>query len=406
MTASSLAAAHQFEFGISQQIRAESNIFGDSPEKAIADGVYVLMPRVEVSGRIGEFEGGRYSLAYRPSYLFYFISDDVDGLDNRASADLEFTLTPADRLRANASYVEYNSVQAISQENPDGGFDVLPEDRGETIRALGNITYSREQTRKSRFSVDFNFQDYSYPESRNVGNKSIAASGSYTQAISPRLTLGAGLTARYRIFADQPQYGVGSSTVTVANLNILGSYALSRTLSFEFMGGPSLIRTEPGAVVGAETPPSGSDLTYFMNLLLNLSRKDSDYRASYRRDEDASGGSNRTSVADTFSGSARLRIDELWRVGGNIGWNRRQTVDSYNYTDDQGNPLPFSQVSQLDRAWVGLTATRLLGEKFLLTMGFRYQRWLDHVVGGVQRPTQDNYTGSLRLDYEFDPIAL
>jgi hypothetical protein len=66
-------------------------------------------------------------------------------------------------------------------------------------------------------------------------------------------------------------------------------------------------------------------------------------------------------------------------------------------------PLPFTQETQLDRAWVSVGAARRLGERILLRLGFRYQSWTDYKVDGVDRPNQDNYSGLVSLNYEFPP---
>jgi hypothetical protein len=216
------------------------------------------------------------------------------------------------------------------------------------------------------------------------------------------LTLGASLASRYRLF-DEQQFA-GRSEVVVSNLGILGSYRMSPHFVVDFQGGPSLISTTPGAVVGRPQPEPNDDFTYFADISLTRKFRDSNFRLSYTRNEDASGGSSRTSVVDTISASFNSAVDEFWMANAVLGWSRRQTVDVFLIRNPvTGVPLPFTQETQLDRAWVSVGAARRLGERILLRLGFRYQSWTDYKVDGVDRPNQDNYSGLVSLNYEFPP---
>jgi hypothetical protein len=401
MIASTLADAHQLDLGIGQSVRMESNIFGSATDP-ITDGTYRIIPDVNLSGSFDKFSGGSYQVSYQPSYLWYFRSVGVDGLDNRANGSAQIELSRRDQLSASASYTEYSSVQAISEANEDGSFDVLASDAGQTIRAFGSLGYSRSPDTRSNLRLNLDFQDYGYTESRNVGNKSIGATTSYNRAGSRRLTLGASVSARYRIF-DEQRF-VGSSTVVVTNINALASYKVTPNVVFDFQGGPSLIRTRPGSVVGRPNPETNSDFTYFMDMSLQRDFKKSNLRLSYVRNEDPSGGSSRTSVLDTVSIILNMKLSEFWRGSAIAGWSRRRTVDAFLILNPVTNqPLPFSQENQLDRAWISLGVNRQLGERILLRLNFRYQSWIDYEVGGVKLPNQDNYTGSMTLNYQFSP---
>ncbi len=401
MIASTLADAHQLDLGIGQGIRMESNIFGSATDP-IADGTYRIMPDVNLSGSFDKFSGGSYQVSYQPSYLWYFRSVGVDGLDTRATGSAQIELSRRDQLSASASYHEYSSVQAISEENEDGSFDVLAFDAGQTIRAFGSLGYSRSPDTRSNLRLNLDFQDYGYTESRNVGNKSIGGSTSYNRAGSRRVTLGASASVRYRIFDEQQflEQVVESSTVVVTNFNALASYKVTPNVVFDFRGGPSLIRTQPGSVVGRPKPETNSDFTYFMNMSLQRDFKNSNLRLSYVRNEDPSGGSSRTSVLDTVSIVLNMKLSELWRGSAIAGWSRRQTVDAFLIPDQSQELL---QEGQLDRAWISLGVNRQLGERILLSLSFRYQSWIKYEVAGVNRPNKDNYTGSMTLNYEFSP---
>lgn len=405
MIASTLADAHQLDLGIGQSVRMESNIFGSATDP-ITDGTYRIIPDVNLSGSFDKFSGGSYQVSYQPSYLWYFRSVGVDGLDNRANGSAQIELSRRDQLSASASYTEYSSVQAISEANEDGSFDVLASDAGQTIRAFGSLGYSRSPDTRSNLRLNLDFQDYGYTESRNVGNKSIGGSTSYNRAGSRRLTLGASVSARYRIFDEQQfqQQVVEGSTVVVTNINALASYKVTPNVVFDFQGGPSLIRTRPGSVVGRPKPETNSDFTYFMNMSLQRDFKKSNLRLSYVRNEDPSGGSSRTSVLDTVSIILNMKLSEFWRGNAIAGWSRRRTVDAFLILNPVTNqPLPFSREEQLDRAWISLGVNRRLGERILLRLNFRYQSWIDYEVGGVKLPNQDNYTGSMTLNYQFSP---
>jgi hypothetical protein len=401
MTASTLADAHQLDLGIGQSVRMESNIFGSATDP-ITDGTYRIIPDVNLSGSFDKFSGGSYEVSYQPSYLWYFRSEGVNGLDNKANGSAQIELSRRDQLSASASYTEYSSIQAISEANEDGSFDVLASDQGQTIRAFGSLGYSRSPDARSNLRLNLDFQDYGYTESRNIGNKSIGVTTSYNRAGSRRLTLGASVSARYRFFDEQQfqQQVVEGSTVVVTNINALATYKVTPNVVFDFQGGPSLIRTQPGSVVGRPKPETNSDFTYFMNMSLRRDFKNSNLRLNYVRNEDPSGGSSRTSVLDTLSIVLNTKLSELWRGSAIAGWSRRRTVDAFLIPDQ---PLPFSQETQLDRAWISLGVNRRLDERILLRLNFRYQSWIDYEVGGVKLPNQDNYTGSMTLNYQFSP---
>ena len=401
MIASSLADAHQFDLGVGQNARVESNIFG-SPTDPITDGTYRINPSLGLSGKFDSFRGGKYRASYRPSYLWYFRSKGVNSFDNKANGSATIDITRRDRLSASASYTEFSSVQAISQAAEDGSFDVLASNAGETIRAFGDLTYSRSLDSRSNLQLNFDFQDYAYRQSRNVGNKSVGAVASYSRGFSERMMLGASLASRYRIF-DKQQF-VGSSKVVVSNLGILGSFRISPNFVFDFQGGPSLISTTPGTVVGRPQPDSNDDFTYFADISLTRKFRESNLRLNYTRNEDASGGSSRTSVVDSISLSFNSAVDEFWTVNAVLGWSRRQTVDAFLILNPLTlAPLAFTQETRLDRAWVGVGAARRLGKRILLRFGFRYQSWTDYKVSGVDRPNQDNFSGLVSLNYEFSP---
>jgi hypothetical protein len=186
----------------------------------------------------------------------------------------------------------------------------------------------------------------------------------------------------------------------VTNFSALATYKVTPNVVFDFQGGPSLIRTQPGSVVGRPKPETNSDFTYFMNMSLRRDFKNSNLRLNYVRNEDPSGGSSRTSVLDTLSIVLNTKLSELWRGSAIAGWSRRRTVDAFLIPDQ---PLPFSQETQLDRAWISLGVNRRLDERILLRLNFRYQSWIDYEVGGVKLPNQDNYTGSMTLNYQFSP---
>ncbi len=404
MTASSLAEAHQLALGIRQSARVESNIFG-SATSPITDGTYRINPSLSLGGSFDRFRGGKYQASYRPSYLWYFRSEGVNNFDNKANGSATIDITRRDHLSASASYDEFSSVQAISQAGADGSFDVLASPAGETIRAFGDLAYSRSLNQRTNVRLSLDIQNYSYRQSRevlrsNVGNKSVGAVASYSRGLSDRLTLGASLASRYRLFDEQPLSG--RSEVVVSNLGILGSYRISPRFVFDFQGGPSLISTAPGAVVGRPQPESNDDFTYFADISLTRKIRDSKFRLNYTRNEDASGGSSRTSVVDSISASFSSAADEFWRVDAVLGWSRRQTVDAFLIRDEGSTvPRPFSQETQLDRAWVSVGAARRLGERILLRLDFRYQSWTDYKIDGIDQSNQDNYSGSVSLNYEF-----
>jgi hypothetical protein len=403
-TVSTVAGAHQFEFGLDQDIRVESNMFNSS-EFPVTDGVYRLLPIFELSGRLGKLDNAEYTVNYSPSYLVYFETDGVDGLDNRAQANLDFRLSPKETVRTSASYLEYSSIRATSQINPDGSFDILADEEGDTIRAFVNLGYSRSMDARSGLNLDADFQDYAFDKSRNVGNKSIGASGSYTHGWSPRLTVGGSLSTRYRLFDSQTSDSgsINSSKVTVSNLNLLVFYTFAKDYNFRFQGGPSVIYTQPGSIVGEPAPASETDLTYFMDISLSKEEQKSSYMLRYSRNEDASGGTNGTSILDSVSAQFSLDLGELWQSDVVVGWNRRQSVNAFIYVDPlTGTPLPFSQESKLHQIWGRIGFARRLGEKMSATLGFSYRRIADYEINDIDQPKQDNYTGFVGMNYRFD----
>lgn len=109
-------------------------------------------------------------------------------------------------------------------------------------------------------------------------------------------------------------------------------------------------------------------------------------------------------MLDTVSIILNMKLSEFWRGNAIAGWSRRRTVDAFLILNPVTNqPLPFSREEQLDRAWISLGVNRRLGERILLRLNFRYQSWIDYTVAGVKRPNQDNYTGSMTLNYQFSP---
>ena len=406
MTVGTVVSAHQFEFGLDQQIRVESNMFGSS-DSPVTDGVYVVMPVFQLSGMLGDLESGNYRLVYRPSYLAYFDPPtspelgDVDGFNTQAQADLNFRLSGRDTVNASASYTKYKSVQSTSQINPDGSFDVLADPRGNTVRAFVNLGYSRRVNPRSAFNLAIDFQDYAYDDPRNVGNKSMGATTSYTYGLSPRFTLGGSLAVRYRIF--DAQEAISSSKVTVSNLNVLASYVFSESVELVFQGGPSIIYSQPGTVLGGQAPASETDLTYFMNISLSRELQRSLFFLRYSRNEDATGGANGSSILDSVSAAASFDLNEFWDIEADLGWSRRQSVNTFLYLDPvSGSPLPFVQEDSLHRVWGRIAFVRHLGEKMSLRGGFRYQRLADYEVDGISQPERDNYIGSVDLSYRFD----
>ena len=401
MIGASLAGAHQFQLGVEQSVRAQSNTFSSSLDPQ-PGGTYRVAPRVVFSGRLGEDGAGDYALSYQPSYSVYFDQDDVDHLDNKAIARSRIHLTRRDEVSASASYTEYQAIQGLTQENEDGSFDVMAFDQGETVRSFAALGYSRRSSAASNLRLDLDFQDYGYSDSANVGNKAVGATLSYTRAFNPKLILGGSLVSRHRVF--DAQEGVGSSEATIANVNVIGSYDLSESVVLEFEGGPTLIRTRPGDIVGFPKRDSDSVVTYFMDLSLAKNFRRAGMSLSYKRDEDASGGSARTSVRDAVSMSLHFEPDEFWRLTAVAGWNRRQSVDAlYFFNSQTGSVDRRALEERLDRVWVGFGAQRELGKRVGLILNFRYQRWIENEINGVPGPRQENYSGSLSLSYDFHP---
>ena len=409
MTAASLAEAHSFELGVEQQIEGQSNLLG-SLSDTVADGTYRLRPKFDLSGDFGEIGIGQYRISYRPSYIGYFRTEGINGLENRANGNAVFDVTRRDRLQASASYTEYRAIQAISELNPDGSFDVLASDRGISIRAFAALGYSRSLSGRSNLSFNMDFQDYAYTESNNVGNKAVGFTIASTRAANRRLTLGGNAVIRHRIFDAQEGDGavlsVGSASVTIANVNLLGSYELSRNWKFDFAGGPSLIRTKPGRVEGFSQRDPDEDLTYFANLSLNRRFKRAALELTYRRNEDASGGSRRTAVIDSVFIALSVDADQFWKMTARAGWSRRATVDNLLFIDPtSGLPVPVARQSRIDQVWTSVSASRRLDERVNLILIFRYQSWTENRTGNVSQPNQDNYSGSLILTYDFDPYV-
>ena len=403
MIAASPASTHQFDLGVDQTIEGQSNAFG-SISNTVADGTYRLRPRAKIGGDFGDIGTGRYNLTYRPTYVGYFRSEGVNGLENAADGFASFNLTQRDRLSANAGFVEYRSIRAISEVNPDGSSDFVASNEGRTERGLAGLGYSRALNARSNLSLNFDFQNYSYPGSNNVGNTSVGFTTSYKRAMHQRLSLGGSLVARHRMFDAQPR--VSSSSVTIINVNFLGSYEISRTLKFEFEGGPTTIRTQPGRVDNGPEPESDTDTTYFMDLSLRRDFKKVKWRVIYRRNEDPSGGTSRTSVNDSVSLALSLDPNELWEVVGRLGWSRRTTVDNVLFIDPiTGLIVPATRDFRIDQVWTSLEATRRLDDRVHLRMRIRYQRWIEHLVNGVSQPKQDNFSGSITLNYDFDPYV-
>nr|MCS5636096.1 hypothetical protein [Myxococcota bacterium] len=331
LSGASPMGGHEVQLGVDQAIGGESNVF--FREDPIAAGLYTLSPRIRAKGKLGGFVNGEYHASYTPSYRVYVVDPGVDAFDNSVEAGVSLDLARQDRLTATASYLEVDSIQGLSETNPDGSFDILADNVGGVIRAFGGVGYTRSLSRRSQFSLQGNFQDYGYDSSTNVGNKSVGFTASYTSARSPRLTLGGSLTARHRIFDDVervflvPVAGptrvkIEGSRVTVANLNVLGSYRVSPTLMFNFEGGPSLIRTSRGGIAGLPKAAPDDDLTYFATMSLVRDFKKSKLRLGYERSEDPSAGLNRTSVSDTVSLRLSHRLREEWDLSGSAGWSR------------------------------------------------------------------------------------
>lgn len=413
LSGASPMGGHEVQLGVDQTIGGESNVFM-SLEDPIAAGLYTLSPRIRAKGKLGGFVNGEYRASYTPSYRVYVVDPGVDAFDNSVEAGVSLDLARQDRLTATASYLEVDSIQGLSETNPDGSFDILAENVGGVTRAFGGVGYTRSLSRRSQFSLQGNFQDYGYDSSGNVGNKSVGFTASYTSARSPRLTLGGSLTARHRIFDDvfverdndPTPLKIEGSRVTVTNLNVLGSYRVSPTLTFKFEGGPSLIRTSPGRIADRPKAAPDDDLTYFATMSLVRDFKKSKLRLGYERSEDPSAGLNRTSVSDTVSLRLSHRLREEWDLSGSAGWSRRRAVDTLQVRDPStGDLVPISQQSQLDRAWAVAEARRRLWKELRLSLTLRYQRWIDYSIAGVKQPEQDNFSGMLQFRYSFDPYV-
>ena len=402
---------HEVRLAVDQTIGGESNVFL-SLTTPVAAGVYTLSPRIDAKGKLGGFVTGEYRASYRPSYRVYFVNVGLDEFDNAVDGSVSLGLTRRDKLTAAASYFNFNSLQALAETNPDGSFDILASNRGRVVRASADVDYTRSLSQSEQFSLQGSFQDYGYENSNNVGNKALGFTASYTTAQSARLTLGGNLTARYRIFDDQQAVvasipvEVKGSRVTLANLNVLVSYAISPTLNINFQGGPSLIRTVPGGIAGGPAGASDNDFTYFASASVAREFKESNMRLSYERSEDPSGGLNRTSISDTVLLRLSRRLGEEWGFSAAVGWSRRRAVDEFLVPGVvPGSFVPLSRQSRLDRAWGLAEASRRLWKKFRISLTLRYQRWIENSIGGVEQPEQENYSGMMGFHYSFEPYV-
>jgi hypothetical protein len=382
--------AEEVVLGLEQAVTGQSNLFR-STVGSIADGNYEFSPYLRLLGEHGNTE---YSVEYRPSYEVYFVSEDVNGLDQFFRTNVVSNLLPVSRLRFRLDYADYRSVRAVTADGPAGIPDVVPQATGRIKRTFANLDYEHDVTRSTRAAGRLAFQSYNYTTPSNADSLGIAAEGNVVHFLRQEIGIGGSVLLSHRRFDEldlQP-----ASQNTVANANLLVLYEPAPSWFIELSAGPAAIFTRqdelgpqvvdrwfgvptdqgdvirrfqtdptqggacasingqpvlvtcpiaiypgfPGDITeqvvvtfdpGTQTTTSDQDLvTGFVNA--ELRKEDSWGYASlvYFRSEDASAGIGTTTVRDSITATIFTRPFAFFDLRIRANWNRRQATGASN----------------------------------------------------------------------------
>jgi hypothetical protein len=188
-----------------------------------------------------------------------------------------------------------------------------------------------------------------------------------------------------------------------------------------------LVDFRPGERPGSE---SAEKLTYFMTLSATRSSENGSANFSYQRQEQGSGGEAASTIRDSLAFRLSFSPDEFWNLVANGGWSRNRSSSTLAFRvveagpsglfsdpdPNTGNryelaeatrliPGESTRVSNQDQVWAQISAYRRIDSRLSVTAVFRYEKWLELTVNGLESALYDDFIGSVSVRYEFDPYV-
>jgi hypothetical protein len=355
--------------------------------------LFRIAPHASLEEHEGDFQ---WELGYRPSYERWIEVSESSGWNHQANGGLSWQINPSLRLEASDRFGYFNTVSGFNEVVTTGEGDDVVDVTGTAFRDdssarnsfRASLTHNLAPNQMLTFNLSHNLIDFSRDE--RIDRQSLGATLHYTRTVSPRNTLGGGVSYR-RASADSIPDGSDQSTNFY---NLFGSwvYRFDETLDLSVAAGPTwVVAEDPDNVVPVAqnrllyplvsvdgenrlvkatscpresgtliltgdcdvidenltndevqflrstitdlflvgSVPSGSNeqLTYFANVALNKSWERWSGVLSYRRQQsDSSGVRSSSTVADILSGALEWRPSPRWNAFFRAAYTRQTSA--------------------------------------------------------------------------------
>jgi hypothetical protein len=395
MLAVAEAHAGEVELSVESRMGGDSNVLRTSTEKR-EDGFFALAPRLAVRE---ERKTLNYDFTYNPTYQVYFDTSGINGVDHRATGAVAWYPTPTDSITINSKFSSIR--QLVLSENPTSSNPtpaIEPSDRQRTQRAEAQLSYDRKLNSLWSIQVGAALDDIDYTkQSGLVDSRSFSGRLGTRYVWDSRTTLGTFGLYRRRENRGLDSEFQGSATTDVFNIGASVEHHLSPTLFVTLSGGPSFIETKtkqknPFPFGPPDLKETSESTSYFAVARITKRWRRSDATASYTRSESGTGGTVRSSIADSVRLDVHHRFTRRWNIHLVGIWNQRKEISADRNLED-GDSTDYLALVSLRRE---LTRRFSVIGRYMFQDHERDGRFREGSIGSV-------HIGTLSLRYVFEP---
>lgn len=394
------AADNEVELGIGGAVIFDSNTDGTS-SNAESDVGFQLSPTLRARSDSQTYLVG---LFYSPGFTWYVDSPDRDFIRQTLRFDGEYE--PSERLGFFLqNQLSYN-IDANRVTEVDTGTGTRRRQQP-SLRNFLNGGFSRNFTPRLAFNADAAWRLVRNEDNRLSDSDSASGSGDLTYILSPRNTVGGGVSATWqevRPGAVQAQI-IGNNTTGFYQIFGIWNHQLTRWMRFQFAGGPTLIVTD----IQGDQQDQTEEWTFFANVALSAEWKEVNGSVLYRRSQGTNSNTSQSQILDLVSANARWEIGPKWALGGRVAWSDRNGVQDRVVLDGTGQPFSFRPY--LEQVSAGLTASHRVMKTGTISLTADYLHQLeneprlnpDNSLREVDFDT-DRFRIFLRFDYTLPPL--
>ncbi len=310
------ARSNYLSGGVGFQTAYYDNMIGASTAKPVSDISYTINPTVSFNQSTAR---QRTAFSYNPGFIFYQPTSELNTVNQNATGNYQYRLTPHLTIGANESFQKSSNIFSETDGYLEGSVPGSAQPQGVVApfaNMISNTTsgqMSYQFSRDSMIGAGGSYARQSYPDQSEAAGLSNSSSSSGSFYYNRRLGSSQYCGLRYQYARSLDTLPVlGQSTTQTQAFTPFYSIFFTRTFSLSFSGGPQYVNTVEPAPFGKYVSwvPSASAGIGWQGMRTSFS-------AGYGRSVSELPGLFGAQVSTNANATARWLVTRNWSLGAN-----------------------------------------------------------------------------------------